>query len=115
MYHYFYAGTTSCPLSFIEKPYANASIFAIPNTTLFSNESCRLACLNDVKCVSYQINTIITETNCWLQFDINNLKPENTYTRQNVVEFVKGYICTNTGQPTTTTPVVTTTQNSLRE
>ncbi|ESO09151.1 hypothetical protein HELRODRAFT_169095 [Helobdella robusta] len=95
--------TTSCPLGFSEKPYANASLLATPNATLNTNASCRQACLQDTKCASYQINTAPGEAFCWLQFDEKNLEAANTYTRPNVVEFVKVSICTTTAQTTTIT------------
>ena len=83
----------SCIPVFDEKYPMLTSGRATPLPKVRTEEDCKNACVTDMRCVAYQIDTNADRALCWIQLDKANLELDNML--EMVVKTVTEYILVN--------------------
>lgn len=87
----------SCVPVFEEKYPKIHSEFATPFLKAKTEEDCQNACVTDMRCVSYQIDTKPGRVLCWLQLDKAHLVLDNMIDSPNVTEYILVSRCGDLG------------------
>ena len=81
--------------SVFKKLHKEVSKMATPYPFVTTEQLCRLTCLFEPKCVSYQIDRNQVATFCWIQTNGDNLKENERTKRVMVTEYILVDSCTD--------------------